>query len=196
MSASKLSQRKTACGLSLLELLITIVIAIILMAVALPNFQELIRQNRLRAQINEFVSALYLTQSEAVKSGQSVVICASLDAESSDTPSCAAVHWDRGWVIFVDSDKDTVIDMGERIVQRGGPMRSGTTLRGSGGVANAIAYSATAEPAIAGTLVLCDQNINYARAVLLGVNGRIRQANRDDAGVPLKDDGAGLTCTP
>lgn len=195
MSVTKLSRRNER-GLSLLELLITVVIALILMALAVPNFQQLIRQNRLSAQTNEFVSALHLTQSEAVKSGRRVAICASIDADSSDTPSCGATNWDQGWVIFVDTDADATVDVGETIIQRGGSLRLGTTLRGSGGITNAISYSATAETANAGTLVLCDQSINYARAVLLGVNGRIRQAKRDSAGVPLTDDGTALTCSP
>ena len=54
-------------GLTLIELMVTMAVMVILAAVAVPNFQEHLRDNRGITQINELVSAMNLARSEATK---------------------------------------------------------------------------------------------------------------------------------
>ena len=86
-------------GFTLVELLITIVVATILLAAGVPAFQSFIKNNRVTAQTNNLVSALQLARSEALKRGTNVVVCAS-DDQATCTDDMNT--WADGWIVFSD----------------------------------------------------------------------------------------------
>lgn len=83
-------------GFTLVELLVTVSVMSILMAIAVPSFARMIAANRLTAQTNELLASLNLARLEAVRRGSSVAIRA--------TSSGTDFH--KGWKIFSDSDAD------------------------------------------------------------------------------------------
>lgn len=62
-------------GFSLIELMITIVVAAVLLAIAIPSFRNLILSNELSTVSNEWVSAVTYARSEAIKRGGPTVVC-------------------------------------------------------------------------------------------------------------------------
>ncbi len=54
-------------GFTLLELIVTLAVVAIVLTMGIPSFQALIRDNRLIALTNEFIGAMHLTRSEAIK---------------------------------------------------------------------------------------------------------------------------------
>lgn len=87
-------------GLTLVELMITLIVIAIALAVAVPGFTDFIRGNRVTAQANEFLVSLTFARSEAIKRGRPVAVCA-----SSDQSSCSGSNdWDAGWIVFADDD--------------------------------------------------------------------------------------------
>lgn len=85
-------------GFTLIELLVTIAIAVILLSVAVPGFQDFFRNSRLATQSNEFVSSLQLAKSEAIRRGARVTVC-----RSSDQVTCGTgANWGQGWIVFAD----------------------------------------------------------------------------------------------
>lgn len=85
-------------GFTLVELLISLVVVTVLLAMGVPSFKEFVKNNRLSAQSNGLISALQLARSEAVKRGADTVICA-----SSDQATCTgSADWDKGWIVFSD----------------------------------------------------------------------------------------------
>ena len=60
---------KTHSGFTLIELLVVISIAAIIMAIAVPSFNQLVGQQRVKAAANDFKSAVALARSEARKTG-------------------------------------------------------------------------------------------------------------------------------
>ncbi len=62
-------------GFSLIELMVTIVVAAVLLAIAIPNFRNLILSNQLTTISNEWVTAVNYARSEAIKRGSAAVIC-------------------------------------------------------------------------------------------------------------------------
>ncbi|MBK5969787.1 MULTISPECIES: GspH/FimT family pseudopilin [Thiorhodovibrio] len=96
-------------GTTLLELLVTISIAAILMSVAVPSFQSMMRTNRIASVTNEMVRALMLARSEAVSRGLNVSLCNTANPNA-DSPSCAGGTWATGWIVFIDqSPSDGII---------------------------------------------------------------------------------------
>lgn len=59
-------------GFTLIELMVTIAVAAILLAVAVPSFRHLIISNRLTTAANEVVTALTVARSESIKRNANV----------------------------------------------------------------------------------------------------------------------------
>lgn len=107
-------------GFTLIELMITLAIAAIVLTIGVPSFQEMMRNNRVAAQMNEFTSALNLARSEAVKRGVNVGL----------VPNTGG--WAQGWTAFVDTDSSGSLNGTEvtlRVYDRleGNPTITGAT---------------------------------------------------------------------
>ncbi len=87
--------RKLQSGLTLVELMVTVGIIIILMAVAMPKMYAVLDHNTLVASANSLVQGLHLARSEAIRSG-GATICA-----STDQVNCSAdpTDWKTGWIV-------------------------------------------------------------------------------------------------
>ena len=64
LRSMKINQSK---GFTLMETLVTLVIASILVTAAVPAMQDFIVRNRMTAEVNTFMASLTLARSEAVK---------------------------------------------------------------------------------------------------------------------------------
>lgn len=108
-------------GFTLTELLVTMAILVILVAIGAPQLQTLLVQRAVASQAEIFAEAVRLTRSEAIKRGQRVSICTSGDPAAA-TPTCSSqgntADWSKGWIVFVD-DGATVgsFDAGETIIK-------------------------------------------------------------------------------
>ena len=98
-------QRRMA-GFTVVELMITLVIGAILLAIAVPNFTSMVQASRAQSMADDFASALNFTRTESLKLGAPVTICA-----SSNGSSCTGA-WNEGWIIFQDyaaTEKDAPV---------------------------------------------------------------------------------------
>ena len=95
-------------GLTLIELMVTLAVAIVLLAVGMPLFTGVAANNRAAAEANALTAALKLARSEAVKRRVTVVVC------SDDAGACGdAADWKDGWMVFADNDADGAVDSDE-----------------------------------------------------------------------------------
>lgn len=86
-------------GFTLVELMITVAVAAIALGIAIPSFNQAIRNNSSSALGAELAGALNFARSEAVKHAKRVSICA-----SNDGATClAANNWEKGWLVFIDN---------------------------------------------------------------------------------------------
>lgn len=107
--------RRRVHGVTLVELMVTLVVLAILMAIATPSFQMVRNSTRLSGQANELVTAIQLARSEAVSRRQWVTVCRSDNGTSCST---ATTSW-QGWMVFVDTDRDGALDGGEETLRVG-----------------------------------------------------------------------------
>lgn len=83
-------------GFTLLELLVTISVAAIILSYGVPGFMDVVRNGRAATNANDFVTAISIARSEAVKRGARVTVCA-----SNNETTCSG-DWNDGWIVFAD----------------------------------------------------------------------------------------------
>lgn len=101
-------------GLTLIELMVTLAVAIVLVAVGIPAFRSTTANNRAVAHSNALVTALTLSRGEAVKRGSPVAICRRPESGAVDC-NTDSNDWASGWVVFDDIDNSGTVDDGESI---------------------------------------------------------------------------------
>jgi len=111
MLKSKQTVKKGNSGFTLIELMVTLSVAAILVTVGVPSFMSTIASNRVTAATNEVVTALNLAKSEAIRSGQNTVLCASANG------STCGGNWSDGWILFSDTDTDHTKDAEEQAIR-------------------------------------------------------------------------------
>lgn len=94
-----------ASGFTLIELMVTLAVAAVLMAIAIPSFTSIINSSRLTSTANELVSSLQLARSEALRRNTRVRVCRSVNG----TSCAAAGNWDR-WITIVVSNNEVLRD--------------------------------------------------------------------------------------
>lgn len=100
-------------GFTLIELLVVIVVAAILAAAALPSFFDAIERNRIVSQNNELLSTFTYARSEAIRRNGTVGVCA-LNAALT---GCATDNWNRGWLVWVDTDRSAAFNAGDEVLR-------------------------------------------------------------------------------
>jgi type IV fimbrial biogenesis protein FimT len=173
-----------ASGFTLIELMLTVMIAAILLGIAVPNFRDIIWNNRLTATSNDLLRSTQLARSEAVKRQARVVVCATADAMATQ-PACNYGAFSQ-WIVFVDTDGDWTVDSTEAVLDRHGAPAASVNVRSDNDGLISYAPTGFANPPSAGKtpsryVVICDQRGNQqigdystARALVVEATGRVR----------------------
>lgn len=160
--------RRHIIGFTLLELMVTVSIAAILLALALPSFQSSMRSNRVATATNELLASLALARSEAVRNTRGAGLCTSADGAS-----CGG-GWNSGWLVWADPNGNGVVDAGETVI-RYSQGKASTVITGS---ATSIAF--TPRGRAAGGLqtisIVPSDATTPARCVTINVTGQTRVA--------------------
>jgi len=106
-------------GFNLLEMMAAVAVLGILLAMGVPSFTQMIRNNRVVADTNELVVALSAARSEAVKRGLPTAVCARTSPTTDVCRTGSDNDWSSGWLVFADPTGTAgVIDAGDEILQR------------------------------------------------------------------------------
>lgn len=126
-------------GLTLIELIVTLVILGILLTIAIPLMRPLIRSTSLTSSANSFVTTLNYARSEAITRGSRVVACASANPMA-NAPACSNnANWQTGWLVFVDSNENNTYQAAnDTLLRVDGPIGGDLTLAGA---AAAVAFT-------------------------------------------------------
>lgn len=115
-------------GLTLVELMVTLAVAIILIAVGLPLFSGVADNNRMTAQVNALSSALQLARSEAVKTGNRVNVCPKADDDQADFYCGDQDDWANGWMVYRGATVGLTNEVGQASRVRIWPEAAGTEI--------------------------------------------------------------------
>lgn len=105
-------QQRNLAGYSVMELMITLVVIGIILALAYPSLQRLIADNRLVSTTNSIVTGLNLARSEAITRRANIGVCPSQNGQD-----CNDDTWRDGWLIYEDTDLDGRKDNGEPVLR-------------------------------------------------------------------------------
>lgn len=161
--------RRTQRGFTLYELLTTVLIVGVILAIGVPNMTAFNQNSRMTATANDLHSSFHLARTEASRSRNIITICA-----SSDGATCTiGAEFEDGWIVFADTDGDIAVDAGENILRQF-PAVDDDIVVNSGGNGDYFSYAATGQgrgnvtgTAPVGTLIMCD-----SRGNIVGPGGR------------------------
>ncbi|QTN29281.1 GspH/FimT family pseudopilin [Rhodoferax sp. AJA081-3] len=168
-------------GFTIIELMITVAILAVLLALAAPSFQAMIASSRLTTATNDLIAAFAQARSNAIKVGNRTTVCMSADGAScTDTGG-----WHQGWISFVDTTRSgtsAAVDTGETVATIYPPLPAGIVVNGN---LPYISYSADGQSKAmsgggfwTGTIRVCSTssaltNDKRARNLTLNSAGRI-----------------------
>ncbi len=169
--------------MTLVELMVGIAVMGVLLAVGVPSFQSFIASSRITTTNNDFVSAMALARSEAIRRGTRITVCKSATGAACVTTG----DWAQGWIVFVDTTRappNATVDAGETIVSRSQAVPAGLSIAGDAALANFISFSPDGTvrdmsgAALQGRVRVCSNsgsldNGRRARDITLASTGRL-----------------------
>lgn len=158
-------------GLTLIELLVTIAVALVFIGLAVPSFFHIRQNNNAVLLTNHVAGAFNYARAEAIKRGESVSVCAS--ANDQQTACGNAGDWTNGWLIFVDNDGDGVLDAGDEVLRTGPVLDPGAIFTAPAAVVtfNSEGFAAAGSGVFNMSATGCDGN--HGRTLTLSNTGRV-----------------------
>ena len=175
-----------ARGYTVIELLVTLVIALVLLLVAVPAVSGGLEAARAEDARTRLLGSFLHATGRAVLSGQRVVICA-----SGDGLACSgSIDWSHGWIVFQDSDGDGQLGATEYRVEAAPALAGRVRLHGTVGRSRIAVLGNGGTVGSNATFTLCDgRGPAKSRALILSNQGRLREA-------PASAEAAAETCAP
>lgn len=172
-------------GMTLTELMFTLLIVATLLGWGVPGFETLVADSRQTADINAFVTAVQLARSEAAKRGRAVVLCS-----TNDNARCGADGdgYGAGWMVFVNEDNASPPGRSDDE-----PLLYGYEPASEGSIVSnrrLFEFRAFRKRSTNGTVTFCDRRgADAARAIVVSYTGRPRVS-------PGGPGGRALECPP
>jgi type IV fimbrial biogenesis protein FimT len=97
MNSKAAYRRSRQSGVTMVELIITMTIAGILLAMGVSGYKYVTKSNRASSEINALLGDMQFARYEAVKEGLPVTVC---PAAASATACSVTTTWSGGWIVL------------------------------------------------------------------------------------------------
>jgi len=172
-------------GLTLVELIATLAVALILLGVGIPAWGNLAQSNAITVARNQMQSTLMHARLRAIQLDRHITVCPSLDQTS-----CSSDHtaWSKGYITFIDADANRQRGKGETLIRVSPAARSGIQIYSSRG-RKSIRFGSDGNAWGSNlTLRFCSPHkARYNRTILVYGTGRSRLAR-------TMSDGSAVLC--
>ena len=167
---------KTSQGFTLVELLVTLLVATLLLTLGVPAMRDFVLDGRIVAVTNDFVSSINLARATAIKQQRDAEICVSTTWSNSPPTCTGGANWTNGWVVWVDQDQDTVLDANE-VLRVSETQTGGTSLTGA--ASTLFQYDPTGIVNAGDTIDVCDGRVGETgRRISVSATGRVNVIRR------------------
>ncbi|MES9975730.1 MAG: GspH/FimT family pseudopilin [Candidatus Thiodiazotropha sp.] len=173
-------------GFTLIELIITLGIALILLITVIPSFRTLTVKNLQASEINSFVHHCHLARSLSISRETHHILCPSSNGES-----CTNVaDWSDGYILYEDLNRNRSRDQNELLQGVHQPIQGMSIGIDSSRHRRYVVYRGDGRPSGYNlTLTFCDpDNLIPPKAVIVSNLGRVRVSK-------TRSDGSQLSCS-
>lgn len=169
--------RLNQSGFTSIELMVTVSIVAVLVALAAPAFTLLIEIWRVRTVQEAMYTSLFLARSEAIKRSGQVVMQKIPNNTNGCTSASGNRDWDCGWIICQDSNNNGTCNASEPVLQRiETPSKVQVTRTGGGATIKLNRWGLVDGTWLGFSLVPLDKPTTHpgARGICMSSGGRIR----------------------
>jgi type IV fimbrial biogenesis protein FimT len=167
-------------GFTIIELLISIAVIAILLAITAPSFKNMIMNNRVTSVADEFTSGLNYARNTALTQNMSIITC---PFGGVDSTSCGT-NWQNGWSIISQPASGTPVLLSANSAGSNNPILSSTTA--------AVTFDAHGIATTASNFTICDsRGAAFAQSIEVLPTGFV--VSGANMGVAAWD-GGGLLC--
>jgi len=175
MRQSKLHQR----GFTIIELMVTLLIAAVLVAVGLPSFGKFMERTRITSTTNDYIFSLHKARSEAVKRVTGTGLCPSTNSMEVDAACDGGKPYSSGWIVYADTNNSGDFDKDEEILHRMEARTDGFVFTTPDVFAEQIYFDQSGNSVnssdlpISGTVSITYAGGSLGRNVIVSANGRV-----------------------
>jgi len=170
-SRSACRGRVRSRGFTLVELMVTITVGGILLAIAAPSFRSYVQNSRLTSEADSMIYSLNLARDEAVKDDTTIEVCA-----SSDGATCVGT-WANGWIVVCPANCPAGLGAAPAVLQVSPAVSTGNTVTEEISGATAINYSSSGQTGSQYQFVFCDnRGVTHGQDVEINLIGRVETA--------------------
>lgn len=115
---------QTSSGFTLIELMVTLAVLVVLMAVGVPSMSDFSANNRVASAKSGFASAVALARTEAARRGRLVFIRA-------EAGGSVGNEFAGGWSVVVDTNGSGAPDAGDEVLRKYLPLQADVKVSGA-----------------------------------------------------------------
>ena len=195
-----MGKRARMAGLSMVELMVTILVLAILMAVAVPSFRAVMNRGSVASAMNSLSADMQYARGAASSQHRFVSMCRSMAGTQCDVPTGTTFDYDVGWIVYsydvssTGANQTYAAGSSNMTILRYTPQRPGVSIRATD--ANIITFNQTGQFVGATgrtslTFIACPRKSLADTSNTVGTNASGRQGSS----LVLRQSGS-LTVTP